>query len=315
MRHIIITGAGGLVATELIYEVLRRGDAHLYLISTHVENIRNRYLKYGNNVSCFTLDSFAGFSKENSIKYDYCIHTAFSRSSEGSQIVKSIEYHRNLIELLKNLDLGVFVNISSQSVYGKTSEPLWTENTPLDPDYPYALGKYFSEVITEQMLCGSGIKWTNLRLCSVCEKARFVNVFVKNAINGVPIRLTAPEQQCSFIDVRDVADALCRFMERACDIPILPCYNLGANIVTTIRSIAHIVKEAGTKHYGLNDISISKEGSGNHIRTGMDSSLFINTFLWSPKYSIEDMVIELFEMNVNPRCGVYPISFKLVYSL
>ena len=289
------------MATELIYEVLRRGDAHLYLISTHVDNIKNRYLKYENSISCFTLDSFAGFSKENRIKYDYCIHTAFSRSSEGSQIVKSIEYHRNLIELLKNLDLGVFVNISSQSVYGKTSEPLWTENTPLDPDYPYALGKYFSEVITEQMLCGSGIKWTNLRLCSVCENARFVNVFVKNAINGVPIRLTAPEQQCSFIDVRDVADALCRFMERACDIPILPRYNLGANIVTTIRSIAHIVKEAGTKHYGLNDISISEEDSGNHIRIGMDSSLFVNTFHWKPQYSMEDMIMVIFEKTIHTQ--------------
>lgn len=301
MRHIIITGAGGLVATELIYEVLRRGDAHLYLISTHVENIRNRYLKYGNNVSCFTLDSFAGFSKENSIKYDYCIHTAFSRSSEGCQIVKSIEYQRNLIELLKSLDLGVFVNISSQSVYGKTSEPLWTENTPLDPDYPYALGKYFSEVITEQMLCGSGIKWTNLRLCSVCENARFVNVFVKNAINGVQIYLTAPEQQCSFIDVHDVADALCRFMERACDIPILPRYNLGANIVNTIRSIAYIVKDVGINNYGLNDISISEEDSGNHIRIGMDSSLFMNTFHWKPQYSMEDMIMVIFEKTIHTQ--------------
>lgn len=297
MRHIIITGAGGLVATELTYALLGRGDAYLYLISTHVENIRSRYQKYEDRVSCFTLGTFAGFSKANSIRYDYCIHTAFSRSSEGRRIVESIEYQRELMWLLKELDIGVFVNISSQSVYGKTSEPLWTENTPPDPDYPYALGKYFSEVITEQTLCGSGIRWTNLRLCSVCENARFVNVFVKNAINGVPIHLTAPEQQCSFMDVRDVAEALCRFMERACDIPILPCYNLGANIVTTIRSIAYIVKEIGIKHYGLDDISISEADSGSRIRIGMNSSLFMNTFNWKPQYSMEDMIVSLFGLN------------------
>ena len=37
MKHIIITGAGGLVATELIISLMERTDAYLYLLSTHVD--------------------------------------------------------------------------------------------------------------------------------------------------------------------------------------------------------------------------------------------------------------------------------------
>ena len=73
------------------------------------------------------------------------------------------------------------------------SEPLWTESTPVEPDYLYAMGKYSSEIITKLMLEETDIKWTNIRLCSVCENARFVRIFVQNAIEGKPIHLTAPE--------------------------------------------------------------------------------------------------------------------------
>ena len=56
--------------------------------------------------------------------------------------------------LLTNIYLcdSVFANISSQSVYGKMSEPLWAESTPVEPDYLYAMGKYSSEIITKLML-------------------------------------------------------------------------------------------------------------------------------------------------------------------
>lgn len=315
MKHIIITGASGLVATELTYALLKQSDAHLYLLSTHIDNISERYKEYKNRVSCFTLQTFTEFVNDVKVKYNYCIHTAFSRSSNGNGIVESINYQRGLIALLKKQDLGVFVNISSQSVYGKTSAPLWKEDTPLDPDYLYAMGKYFSEVVTQQMLDGSNIKWTNIRLCSVCEKARFVRVFVQNTIDGNPILLTAPDQQCSFIDVQDVASALMAFMEKAENINLLPAYNLGANLVNTIGEIARMVKSIAEKKYGLKEVNILEQESDNHVRIGMDATLFMNTFAWRPLRCMEDMVGEIFEMLTNFNGGEYPASFKIVYKL
>ena len=295
MKNIIITGASGLVATELASALLNQADVHLYLLSTHIDNIVERYKKYKDRVHCFTLQTFTEFANASNIKYNFCIHTAFSRTSNGNSIVASINYQRDLIELLVKLNVSVFVNISSQSVYGKSSEPLWTEKTPLDPDYLYAMGKYFSEVLTQQMLEKSSIKWTNIRLCSVCENARFIRVFVQNAIDGNPIILTAPDQQCSFIGIQDVVKGLIAFIMQAENTALDSVYNLGANLVHTIGEIAHIVKEIAEKKYGLKEVAIVEQASDNHIRIGMDATHYMKTFGWTPLQKMEDMIIDMFK--------------------
>lgn len=310
---IIITGAGGLVATELITNLLKNNRNQLYLISTHVETIEDRYSECKSQVKCFTLDSFAEYANVGNEAYDICIHTAFARSGRGDLIVSSLDFQRKLLSLFNAGNLKTFINISSQSVYGKMTEPLWTENAPLDPDYLYAMGKYSSEVITELVLENSGIRWANVRLCSVCENARFVKVFVQNAINGIPIHLTAPEQGCSFIDVRDVANALETLILHQELLGDRHVFNLGANLQNTIKSIALWVKEVGEEKYHTPDVVITEEASDNKVRIGMDASLFMKTFNWTPKYSMKDMVVSLFEMLTNINGGGYPTSFKLVY--
>lgn len=309
---IIITGAGGLVAMELITNLLKNKENQLYLISTHVETIEDRYSECKSRVNCYTLDSFAEYIKSKNDVFDICIHTAFARSGRGDLIVSSLDFQRKLLSLFNADNLKTFINISSQSVYGKMTEPLWTEDTLLDPDYLYALGKYSSEVITELVLGNSGIRWANIRLCSVCENARFVRIFVQNAINGTPIHLTAPNQGCSFIDVRDVAAALETLILHPDLIGDRHVFNLGSNLQNTIKSIALLVKEVGEEKYNVPEVVITEDASDNNVKIGMDASLFMKTFDWTPKYSMKDMVISLFEMLTNVNGG-YPTSFKLVY--
>jgi len=306
MKRVIITGASGLVATELTVQLLSKTDAIVYLLSTHIDNIQERYKEYKDRVFCFTLESFSLYAQENKDKeaFDICIHTAFSRSAKGNLIVDSINYQQELIKLLKQIGVKTFVNISSQSVYGKMSEPLWTESTPLEPDYLYAMGKYTSEVITKLMLESSNIKWTNIRLCSVCENARFIRVFVQNAINGNPIVLTASDQQCSFIEVRDVAEGLLSFIELADSVHLEQTYNLGANLENTIGDIAKRVKRIGEEKYNLPFVVIEELDSNNHIKIGMDATSFMQTFKWSPQYNMDDMITEMFEMLTNVNGGV-----------
>lgn len=315
MKRIIITGASGLVATELTIHLLEETDACLFLLSTNPDKVKERYNNQG-RVSCFTLDSFAQFVEDNKgiCHFDICIHTAFSRSGSGNQIAASLDYQQQLLRILKQTDLKVFANISSQSVYGKLSEPLWPETAPVDPDYLYAMGKYSSEIITKLMLEETGIKWTNIRLCSVCENARFVRIFIQNAIEGKPIHLTAPHQECSFIEIQDVADALIQFIALADSLDLKEVYNLGANLVNTIKDIAVKVQHTGETKYALPHITITESESDNHAKVGMDSQLFMKTFNWNPKRDMNDMIIEMFEMLTNVNGG-YPLSFKLVYKL
>ena len=280
-------------------------DACLFLLSTNPDKVKERYINNQGRVSCFSLDSFAQFVEGNKgiCHFDVCIHTAFSRSSSGKQIAASLDYQQQLLRILKQTDLKVFANISSQSVYGKFSEPLWLETAPIDPDYLYAMGKYSSEIITKLMLGETDIKWTNIRLCSVCENARFIRIFIQNAIDGKPIHLTAPHQECSFVEVQDVADALAQFIALADVVDLEEVYNLGANLVNTIKDIALRVQHIGTTKYALPHITVIESESDNHAKVGMDSQLFMKTFSWNPKRDMNDMILEMFELLTNEMGG------------
>lgn len=312
MKTIIITGASGLVASQLTNDLLDKSNYRLLLISTHPDEIAKRYKSSHERVLCLSLFDLAKYIDEG-LSVDCCIHAAFARSSEGTQLVSSIEFTTSLIKLLQKAQLKTFVNISSQSVYGK-DQNLSKEITPLNPDYLYAFGKYTTEVITKIMLENSSVNWTNIRLASVCENARFMNIFVKNALAGIPIHLTAGDQGVSFIDVRDVSSAFQSIIESN-DCHFAEAYNLGTGTIYTIRQIAEIVKNIGDKSYGTSVI-ITEEKSNNCQKVGMDNKLFSETFNWLPAYSMDDMIISLYEMNTNFNGGgKYPKAFKIVYHL
>ena len=303
VKNIIITGASGLVATQLTLDLLNNTHHYLYLVSTNPTALEDRYAGFAKRIKCCTLDSFSDYAKASGERFDACVNAGFARSSLGRPLVDSLEFTYKLVTLIKELGVGKFINISSQSVYGKETEPLWTEQTPLDPDYMYALGKYNTELITRIVLSDSNVKWTNIRLSSVCENARFMNVFVKNALSGSPIHLTAGNQGCSFIDVRDVSSALIKVIESDSN-HFAEAYNLGTAEMFTIREIAEKVKQIGDTMYG-SSVVITEEANDNHIKIGMDNSLFKKTFNWEPSYSMDDMIISLFKMKTNVNGKVF----------
>ena len=57
MKQIIITGAGGLVATELTCLLMQEDGYELYLISRDSQKLRERYVDNA-HIHCFSLDDF-----------------------------------------------------------------------------------------------------------------------------------------------------------------------------------------------------------------------------------------------------------------
>lgn len=314
-KNIIITGASGLIATELTLTLLDKREYNIYLLSRNTTKIIERYSKY-TNILCFTLDDFKNFNESQEIKYHCLINTSFARSSIGSDLVNALDYTYDLMNYAKSINLNCFVNISSQSVYGNINEPFYQENALLSPDYMYALGKYSTELLCKVFFYKTNVKFTNIRLSSVCENARFLQIFCKNAISGTPIVLTAPDQKVSFIDVRDVADALLLLIEKLNEVKLRPVYNLGTSENYTIRDCANLVKKKGKELYSFN-VEVIEKSSENNDSIGMDCQLYRETFLWEPKKSLENMIETLYEFELNERHqgggSIVPRSFYFVY--
>lgn len=292
MKTVVITGATGLVATELVRILADANKYSIYLVSTHPDRLRERYSTIG-NLRFLNIDELDADHRETPI--DVIVHAGFARSGRGSDYVDSLAYTRRLLSFAQINKPKSYVNISSQSVYGNAPDPLWKESSQLCPTDLYGMAKYATEELTQQALDGIGINWTNIRLCSICEKRRFVGVFVQNALDGKPINLTAPKQQCSFIDVRDVAVGLKAVIDHSGDIRFQKVYNLGANYQNTIGDVARRIKHIGEVHYHTPEVVINEISSNNENAIGMDATLFRETFGWSPQYGVDDMIESMFD--------------------
>lgn len=312
MQNIVITGASGLIATELTFRLLNQSDINLILLSTHPEKLRQRYDGYF-NVHCLTLDEFITHYRLGDFKT--IIHTAFARSNNGRLLVESVNYTRRLLDFVQECNVHSFINISSQSVYGVSTPPMWREDAPLDPAVGdmYALAKTFTETLVNVMLGGGRVNYTNIRLSSVCENARFLRVFVGKALAGEPIQVQGGEQRFSFIDVRDVVSALVALIEKS-DFPFKPIYNLGTGHQTSLIGLAEEVKRVAEERYHTQPVQILRTPSDDHRSVGMDNSRFMADFSWKPALSETDMIISLFEYLTNVNGVGYPIAFKYVYT-
>lgn len=296
MRRILITGASGMVATALTKELIQNVDTELYLVSTNPEKLSMRYAD-SQNVHVLTLDDC--IQTLQNVSLDVIIHTAFARTGKAVDYVSSLEFTEQLLSFALLNQPKAYINISSQSVYGNT-EPWWKESSPICPDTLYAMAKYATEEMTVLALEKELIKYTNVRLCSICEPQRFVYKMVSNVLKQKPIYLTAPNDECSFIDMRDVTNGICALLQHIDDVPWERVYNLGANIRMTIAEVAHIIQEIAERQYHFDDVQIVEECGGKPIRyAGMDASLFMNTFDWRPKYSMKDMIEQILRSQSN----------------
>ena len=62
------------------------------------------------------------------------------------------------------------------------------------------------------------------------------------------------------------------------------------------------MKRIGDEKYGTS-VVITEEANENNVKIGMDNTLFKQTFGWQPQYSMDDMIISLFEMETNDNGG------------
>lgn len=298
-KTVLITGATGLVATELTARLLSNTGYNIILVSRSPQKIKERPYWDAQRMKSVTLPEL--IHVENVTHADVCINTAFARSSVGKEIAESLDYLRYLCHWVRTSGLTRFINISSQSIYGNDYTPGIKESGDPAPGYMYALGKYASELICQEILANTPIEISNVRLSSVCENARFLKVFVQNALENRPISVTAPYQTVSFIDVRDVAAGL-EAMIRS-NHPVKGTYNLGSGKWYTISEIAELVKHTGENIYGIKNVHIKTQDNSTGTSIGMDISKFSREFDFTPQFSIKKMIESLFEMLTNINGG------------
>lgn len=288
-KKIFLTGAGGLLGTQLLY-TLENTECSVTALTSKPDVLAEKF-----GVRYFYLDTVDFLKNDYDFsKIDVLIHCAFPRNNDGASMAKGLDFQRVLFQTATESRVGALINISSQSVYDpKRTEPA-DEQTPAVLETKYAAAKYMSEQLAEVICSTNNVKYTSLRIASLIGtdfSPRIVNRFVKSALEQGIININAGKQKFGFLDVRDAAEALKTIVFSNPD-DWKRVYNVGTDkewgILQLAETVCDIVENLTGRKPELN-ISESEE----IFSSALNSTSFSNQFGWNPKISIYQFINEL----------------------
>jgi len=296
-KTVFITGACGYLGRSLIHKLLNDDEFEISAFGTDKEKTKSLF---GEKVhAIYDNDDL----KKGEVQFgniDILLHLGFSRPHNGyRKIAESLQFTHELFTRAASHQIPAIINISSQSVYGLETPPLWTEKTPIAPSLPYAQAKYSTELLLNSLKkINQQLHYSSIRLSALAGGAQgliendFLSKIVRQAIGAESIKIIGGAQQMERFDVRDASDALLSML-RSDTSTWKPVYNLGPNKVYSLLELSKKVTDIVSKNSKgrLSEIIVDKKNID--MKFGMDSSLFYTDMNWSPQYDIHDTIDSL----------------------
>lgn len=287
MRTILVTGASGFLGSQLIARLLQKGGTKVIAVLGRPEDKAN-LLPQSEDISVFPCSEL--FTTDFG-HIDTLIHTAFSRGDNLAGLTASIELTEKVIELTNGQDIDSLVNISTQGLYlGLKPGQKVTEDGTVGPNTAYGLAKW---AVEKMLQIGCRKPYTNIRMASLSANARFLDFFVDSVIRHQEIKVTAPNQFASIMDVADAVDGILSVL----DLPIRQrnvVYNLGPGVQHSILDYARSANEVGAS-YGFQPTEISVQDAGSEFAICMDCSRLESQTGWKPKVTKTMMLKKMFD--------------------
>lgn len=289
MKTILVTGASGFLGHHLVAELLKNEGTKVIAILGRPEDKAN-ILPDNPNLKTFPPSALNGTDFGH---VDTLIHTAFSRGENLPGLTRSIELAELILEIVNRQDIDSIINISSQGVYKGLKPGEKTNETGLvEPRTAYGLAKW---AVENMATIGCKKPYTNIRMASLSANARFLDFFVDSVIHHKDIKVTAPHQYASIMDVSDAVNGILsieklNLNQRSTE------YNLGPGVQYSILDFAESANKIG-QQLGYSPIRITVEDSGKEFATCMDCSRLIKQTGWRPNILVEEMIYNLFKKN------------------
>lgn len=297
MKEILITGGAGYIGTSLIPELLEKNyNVTVYDSLTYAGDILIPFFKYP-NFSFIKGDILENQKLKSALKgKDIIIHlaalvgyAACEKNHNMTQLV-NCDATDNLVKMLTPEQLLLFGSTGSN--YGKVTNGICTEETPLNPTSLYAETKTYAE--QKAMSHNNTIAYRFATAFGSSPRLRLdllINELTYLAVTQGYIMVYQPEFMRTFIHVRDLVNSFIFGIENS-DKMTGEVYNVGSDKLNfSKRDVCEIIKEKTGCIVHYNDFDNDKDH-----RDYVVSYDKINTLGFDTSLTLEEGIDELIKV-------------------
>lgn len=310
MKRLLITGGAGFIGSNFIRHMLAKHD-DFYITNldklTYCGNPENLKDLAGNKNYRFVKGDIADPKKvDNLVKgcdvvVNFAAETHVDRSiNDAAEFIRTNVFGTYvLLEAAKKHGVGLFLQISTDEVYGSISEGLFTEKHPLSPNSPYSATKASAD-----MLAGSYFVTYKLPVVITRSSNNFgpyqypekvIPLFITNALENKKLPLYADGSNVrDWLFVEDNCEAIEAVIAKGSPGEV---YNIGGGNEITNMELTHAILDITGKPKSL--IKFVKDRPGHDKRYALDIAK-IKALGWRPRHDFNgalELTVEWYKNN------------------
>lgn len=215
-------------------------------------------------------------------------HVDRSIKSSDDFIRTNVSGTNTLLRVLREHPKARFLHVSTDEVYGTISDGSWNENSPLQPNSPYAASKACSDLLALSYQKTYGLDILISRCCNNYGPNQFpekiIPLFITNLIEGKKLPVYGNGENIrEWIHVDDHCMALDKILANGYPGEI---YNIGSGFELSNLKLTKLLIEL----FGKDDsvISFVVDRLGHDARYSLDSSKIQKDFGFNPKISFKE---------------------------
>ncbi|WP_440990275.1 NAD-dependent epimerase/dehydratase family protein [Haloarchaeobius baliensis] len=246
-RHVVITGAAGLVGSHLAAELC--DDNHVVAVDDLSKGSRERVpegAEFRQRDVTDPDDVADVITEDVDVVFHFAAYTDTNYDDDRRLFEENTEMTYNVLERMDEVGVEKLAFTSSSTVYGEAPMPTPEDYAPLEPISIYGSSKLADEGLLSTYAHSYGMQIWVYRFANIVgphQRGNVVPDFIEKLLDD-PETLTIlgdGRQEKSYLHVEDCVDAMCHVVEHAdADFNI---YNLGTRTTTSVTTIADIVAD------------------------------------------------------------------------
>jgi len=310
MRRLLITGGAGFIGSNFIRHMLNKHDD--YFITnldklTYCGNLANLKDVCRNKNYEFVKGDIADaklvsrLAKKSDVIINFAAETHVDRSiSDPHCFVRTNVFGTHiLLEAAKKYGVGLFVQISTDEVYGSTIEGAFKESDPLKPNSPYSATKAGADLLARSYFITFKLPVVITRSSNNFGPYQYpekvMPLFITNALKNKKVPLYADGMNVrDWLFVADNCEAIDLVMHEGRPGEI---YNIGAGSEVTNLELTHTILDILGKDRSL--IQFVADRPGHDKRYALDITK-LKALGWHPRHDFRSalkLTVEWYKAN------------------